>query len=231
MYKILFFITVLCAIYCEANFVPIIIWDTSFQIPSQELIRAKRQLFGGVSSFPGGRTNQQFGARGSIFNTPKHDVSAWGSMSQDRWKTGSSPITYGGGVDWTAPRGGLSLSGSHTPQQTSSFTAAGTASIFKTPDHNVNVFGSHTRAYDPNFRPLGSSTTGGLGYQHKSGGSLSLSGTHVPGMPDSGSLTGSVPVYTSKDGNTNLGVHGGVNFGGGQKPSPEVGVKFETRFR
>lgn len=139
-------------------------------------------------------------------------------------------VISSGGADWTAPRGSLSLSGSHIPDQMSSFKVGGSASIFKTPDHNVNLFGSHTRTYDSNLKPLGSSSTAGLGYQHTNGGSLSLSGTHIPGMPASGSLSGNVPIYNSKDGNTKLGMNGSVNFGAGQKPSSQIGMTFEKKF-
>ncbi|KAF2884231.1 hypothetical protein ILUMI_21923 [Ignelater luminosus] len=212
-------------------------------IDEQPHIRARRQLFGGVNQFPGGRT-QSVGYQAGP---------AWGSISQSSNDRGfSSPITYSAGAGHVSPAGhGISGRIDTQPGIGSHASARGQLGILNTPNHQVTGWAQHDRNFDKNFGRVGPETnSAGLNYLNKNNGGGAfisgshtpgrpntgvvagafISGSHTPGSPNTGVVGGNIPLATGNGGRTRLEAIGQTSFGQGMKPQHEVGVQFTHNF-
>lgn len=135
-------------------------------IPLQ-IHRVKRQeVFGGVTPGSNGIAGN-LGAAGTIYNNNGHRVDAHGQVSKT-WKP-NGPTMLGGGLDYTGPRGGASVTADHHRSLGTDFNARGHYNLYSSPDRRttVDAHGGYQRTYGGNFGTSRPNYNVGVGLNHR----------------------------------------------------------------
>lgn len=130
--------------------------------------RVKRQeVFGGVNRGAGGGAAGNLGVGGTVFNSNGHRVDAHGQVSKN-WKP-TGPTMVGGGLDYTGPRGGASITADHNRRLGTDVNAQGHYNIYQSPDRRttVDAHGGYQRSYGGDFGTSRPNYNVGVGLNHR----------------------------------------------------------------
>ena len=132
--------------------------------PEQLHKRYARQVFGGVQGQPGGPQQGTIGASGNLYNSNGHNLDGRVQASQQFNPRG--PVAVGGGLDYTAPRGGASVDVNHQRGFGTNVNAQGRANLYTSPNTRttVDAVGNYNQNFGPRSRP---DYNVGVGFKHR----------------------------------------------------------------
>lgn len=132
------------------------------------LQRVKRQeVFGGVNRGPGGGASGTLGVAGNVFNNNGHRVDAHGQVSRN-WKP-TGPTTVGGGLDYSGPRGGASVTADHNRRMGTNLDINAHRNLYTSPNGRttVDAHGGYQRSYGGDFGASRPNYNVGVGMRHR----------------------------------------------------------------
>ena len=131
------------------------------------LHRVRRQeVFGGANHGPGGST-ATLGVTAPLYNNNGHRVDGRGQVSKTWNPTG--PTVVGGGLDYTGPRGGASLSADHNRHLGTNVGVDGRYNLYTSPNRRttIDANGGYQRSFGGMYGTSRPNYNVGVGLNHR----------------------------------------------------------------
>lgn len=130
--------------------------------------RVRRQdVFGGVDRGPGGSTAGHLGVTGPLYQNNGHRVDGRAQVAKT-WNP-SGPTVVGGGLDYSGPRGGASVSADHNRRLGTNVGVEGRYNVYQSPNRRttIDAHGGYERSFGGQFGTSRPNYNVGVGLNHR----------------------------------------------------------------